>query len=226
MAEKKQENFIVNDRRLFTADGELRQEASEEQVSVSSPAPESTPAATPSGRPAARRQRAGHDIADDHQAGAEDNHHGPGADDGAADDSAALDDSTDINDDADAARRLGHPPGGRHAVWPGGLLGRFELGRSGELRQHPGRIRLGTTRRVTGLAPNRRKARAQSAFRVDIAQDGAEQNQIRIRQWQVPQGIAGNGVAVHHQADQTENQIRCHDEPNDGECRRRPSQTR
>jgi hypothetical protein len=48
MAEKKQENFIVNDRRLFTADGELRQEASEEQVSVSSPAPEPEPAATPS----------------------------------------------------------------------------------------------------------------------------------------------------------------------------------
>ena len=47
MAEKKQENFIVNDRRLFTADGELRQEASEEQVSVSSPDPEPTPAATP-----------------------------------------------------------------------------------------------------------------------------------------------------------------------------------
>ncbi len=46
MAEKKQENFIVNDRRLFTADGELRQEASEEQVSVSSPAPEPAPATT------------------------------------------------------------------------------------------------------------------------------------------------------------------------------------
>ena len=61
-------------------------------------------------------------------------------------------DSTDINDVTEAARRLGHPPGGRHAMWPGGLLGRFELGRSGELRQHPGRIRLGTTRRVTGAA--------------------------------------------------------------------------
>jgi len=46
MAEKKQENFIVNDRRLFTADGELRQEASEEQISVSSPAPEPAPATT------------------------------------------------------------------------------------------------------------------------------------------------------------------------------------
>jgi hypothetical protein len=31
-----------------------------------------------------------------------------------------------------------------------GLLRRLELGRSGELRQHPGRICLGTTRRVTG----------------------------------------------------------------------------
>jgi len=46
MAEKKRENFIVNDRRPFTADGELRQEASEEQVSVSSPAPEPAPATT------------------------------------------------------------------------------------------------------------------------------------------------------------------------------------
>jgi hypothetical protein len=47
MAEKKQENFIVNDRRLFTADGELRQEASEEQVSVSSPAPDPAPEPVP-----------------------------------------------------------------------------------------------------------------------------------------------------------------------------------
>ena len=31
MTEKKQDNFIVNDRRLFTADGELRDETSEEQ---------------------------------------------------------------------------------------------------------------------------------------------------------------------------------------------------
>ena len=58
----------------------------------------------------------------------------------------------DIKDINDTVRRLGHPPGDRHAMWPGGLLGRFELGRSGELRQHPGRICLGTTRRVTGAA--------------------------------------------------------------------------
>jgi len=43
MAEKKQDNFIVNDRRLFTADGELRDETSEELET--NPAPvASTPA--------------------------------------------------------------------------------------------------------------------------------------------------------------------------------------
>jgi len=40
MAEKKQESFTVNDRRLFTADGELRKEVPEEQVSISPPPPE------------------------------------------------------------------------------------------------------------------------------------------------------------------------------------------
>jgi hypothetical protein len=41
MAEKKQESFTVTDRRLFTADGEARQETSEEEVSSTTlPAPE------------------------------------------------------------------------------------------------------------------------------------------------------------------------------------------
>jgi Domain of unknown function (DUF1844) len=39
MSEKKQESFTVTDRRLFTSDGELRQEISEEEVSTSSPVP-------------------------------------------------------------------------------------------------------------------------------------------------------------------------------------------
>ncbi len=49
MSEKKQESFTVTDRRLFTSDGELRQEVSEEEVSTSKPvaqvAPDETPAA-------------------------------------------------------------------------------------------------------------------------------------------------------------------------------------
>jgi hypothetical protein len=51
MAEKKQESFTVNDRRLFTADGELRKEVPEEQVSISSPPPE--PARAPQAAPVA-----------------------------------------------------------------------------------------------------------------------------------------------------------------------------
>ena len=39
MSEKKQESFTVTDRRLFTSDGELRREVSEEEVSTSKPAP-------------------------------------------------------------------------------------------------------------------------------------------------------------------------------------------
>jgi uncharacterized protein DUF1844 len=39
MPEKKQESFTVTDRRLFTSDGELRREVSEEEVSTSKPAP-------------------------------------------------------------------------------------------------------------------------------------------------------------------------------------------
>ena len=34
MAEKKQDSFVVNDRRLFDAEGELRKDAAEEQISV------------------------------------------------------------------------------------------------------------------------------------------------------------------------------------------------
>ena len=49
MPEKKQESFTVTDRRLFTSDGELRQEVSEEEVSTSTPvaqvAPDVKPAA-------------------------------------------------------------------------------------------------------------------------------------------------------------------------------------
>lgn len=44
MAEKKQESFIVTDRRLFTAEGESRQEASEE-VSTATVAPAAAPPA-------------------------------------------------------------------------------------------------------------------------------------------------------------------------------------
>ncbi len=43
MSEKKQESFTVTDRRLFTSEGELRREVSEEEVSTTRPAP---PAAT------------------------------------------------------------------------------------------------------------------------------------------------------------------------------------
>ena len=39
MSEKKQESFTVTDRRLFTSEGELRREVSEEEVSTSKPAP-------------------------------------------------------------------------------------------------------------------------------------------------------------------------------------------
>ena len=39
MSEKKQESFTVTDRRLFTSEGELRREVSEEEVSASKPVP-------------------------------------------------------------------------------------------------------------------------------------------------------------------------------------------
>jgi Domain of unknown function (DUF1844) len=49
MAEKKQDNFTVTDRRLFTAEGELRKEVEEESAR---PAPEAAPSATTAtGRP-------------------------------------------------------------------------------------------------------------------------------------------------------------------------------
>jgi hypothetical protein len=47
MAEKKQESFTVTDRRLFTSEGEIRQEVSQEEVS-------STAASTPQPAPAAQ----------------------------------------------------------------------------------------------------------------------------------------------------------------------------
>jgi len=46
MAEKRNESFTVTDRRLFTADGELRKEASEEQAVSVTPTPAAEPAAT------------------------------------------------------------------------------------------------------------------------------------------------------------------------------------
>jgi hypothetical protein len=39
MSEKKQESFTVTDRRLFTSEGKLRREVSEEEVSTSKPVP-------------------------------------------------------------------------------------------------------------------------------------------------------------------------------------------
>jgi Domain of unknown function (DUF1844) len=47
MSEKKQESFTVTDRRLFTSDGELRQEISEEEVSTSKPVAEVAPEVKP-----------------------------------------------------------------------------------------------------------------------------------------------------------------------------------
>ena len=49
MAEKKQESFIVTDRRLFTSEGELRKEVSEEEVSSAPPTP--PPAKEPAAMP-------------------------------------------------------------------------------------------------------------------------------------------------------------------------------
>jgi hypothetical protein len=50
MAEKKQESFTVTDRRLFTPEGEARAEATQEEVSSSSPTPVA-PAAQPASVP-------------------------------------------------------------------------------------------------------------------------------------------------------------------------------
>jgi hypothetical protein len=46
MSEKKQESFTVTDRRFFTADGEVRQDISEEQVSTSTPPPSAAKSAS------------------------------------------------------------------------------------------------------------------------------------------------------------------------------------
>ena len=43
MAEKKQESFTVTDRRLFTPEGEIRQEVSQEEVSSAAPTPQVGP---------------------------------------------------------------------------------------------------------------------------------------------------------------------------------------
>ena len=47
MPEKKQESFTVTDRRLFTSEGERRQEVSEEEVSTSKPGPQPASAPAP-----------------------------------------------------------------------------------------------------------------------------------------------------------------------------------
>jgi hypothetical protein len=43
MSEKKQDSFTVTDRRLFTPEGELRRNVSEEEVSTSTPVPQAVP---------------------------------------------------------------------------------------------------------------------------------------------------------------------------------------
>src|SRR6185369_17952496 len=45
MAEKKQDSFVVNDRRLFNSEGELRKDTTEEQIPVTQPV--ATPPAPP-----------------------------------------------------------------------------------------------------------------------------------------------------------------------------------
>jgi hypothetical protein len=47
MSEKKQESFTVTDRRLFTSEGEIRQEVSQEEVSSAAPAAPLAPQAQP-----------------------------------------------------------------------------------------------------------------------------------------------------------------------------------
>jgi hypothetical protein len=47
MAEKKQESFTVTDRRLFTAEGEIRQEVSQEEVASAAPSPQPAQAVQP-----------------------------------------------------------------------------------------------------------------------------------------------------------------------------------
>ena len=52
MAEKRQDSFTVTDRRLFTSDGELRKEVSEEEIATSKPAPVPPSAEAASAAPA------------------------------------------------------------------------------------------------------------------------------------------------------------------------------
>src|ERR1051325_8985380 len=47
MSEKKQDSFTVTDRRLFTSDGELRKEVSEEEIATSKPSPAPPPPPPP-----------------------------------------------------------------------------------------------------------------------------------------------------------------------------------
>jgi hypothetical protein len=47
MSEKKQESFTVTDRRLFTPEGDIRQEVSQEEVSSATPTAQPAPAAQP-----------------------------------------------------------------------------------------------------------------------------------------------------------------------------------
>lgn len=47
MAEKKQESFTVTDRRLFTSEGEIREEVSPEEVSSAVPTPQAAPVVQP-----------------------------------------------------------------------------------------------------------------------------------------------------------------------------------
>jgi hypothetical protein len=51
MPEKKQESFTVTDRRLFTSDGEVRNEISQEEVSSTKPAAEAVPTPAPPSPP-------------------------------------------------------------------------------------------------------------------------------------------------------------------------------
>src|SRR5882724_9895167 len=59
MSEKKQESFTVTDRRLFTSEGELRREVSEEEVSTSQPGPQAVPEGTPASTAASALDSAG-----------------------------------------------------------------------------------------------------------------------------------------------------------------------
>src|SRR5579862_6819293 len=53
MPEKKQESFTVTDRRLFTAEGDVRSEISQEEVSSATPVPPTAPTAQQSAPPPA-----------------------------------------------------------------------------------------------------------------------------------------------------------------------------